>query len=83
MDKQRVKDCNSYLPTDDEVQAMIQAAQQAQQNKQPSPTDKKDLSTANLNDVKAKQIEMSVAGQDAETQLDFMSMAAGNPKVYS
>jgi len=26
---------------------------------------------------------MEVAGQDAESQLDFMSMAAGDPKVYS
>jgi len=36
-----------------------------------------------LNDTKAKQIQMEVAGEDAETQLDFMSMAAGDPKVYS
>jgi hypothetical protein len=78
-----VKDSNSYLPTDDEVKGMIESGQEAAKNKEPSPTDKKDLSTANLNDVKAKQIEMSVAGQDAETQLDFMSMAAGDPKVYS
>ena len=78
-----VKDCNTYLPTDDEVMGMITAGQQAQQNKQPSPEDKQKLSVANLNDVKAKQIEMEVAGTDAESQLDFMAMAAGNPKVYS
>jgi hypothetical protein len=78
-----VKDANSYLPTDEEVKAMIESGQQAQQNKQPSPDDKQKLSVANLNDIKAKQIEMEVAGQDAESQLDFMSMAAGDPKVYS
>jgi len=78
-----VKDCDSYLPTDQEVMAMIKQGQEAQQSKGPSPDDKQKLSAANLNDVKAKQIEMEVAGQDAETQLDFMSMAAGDPKVYS
>jgi hypothetical protein len=78
-----VKDCDTYLPSDEEVIAMIQQAQEAAKNKEPSPIDKKDLSTANLNDVKAKQIQMEVAGEDAESQLDFMSMAAGDPKVYS
>jgi len=52
-------------------------------NREPSPDDKQKLSVANLNDIKAKQIEMEVAGTDAESQLDFMSMAAGDPKVYS
>jgi hypothetical protein len=78
-----VKDCDSYLPSDEEIMAMIQQAQEAAKTKEPSPVDKKDLSTANLNDTKAKQIQMEVAGEDAETQLDFMSMAAGDPKVYS
>jgi len=78
-----VKDCNTYLPTDDEIQAMIKAGAEAQKNKQPSPDDKQKLSVANLNDVKAKQIQAEVAGTDAESQLDFMSMAAGDPKVYS
>jgi hypothetical protein len=78
-----VKDCDTYLPSDDEIQAMIAAGEEAAKNREPSPEDKQKLSVANLNDVRAKQIEMEVAGQDAETQLDFMSMAAGDPKVYS
>lgn len=78
-----VKDCDSYLPSDSEVTQMIKQGQEAMKNKTPSPKDKKDLSSANLDDIKAKQIEMEVAGQDAESQLDFMSMAAGDPKVYS
>ena len=78
-----VKDCDAYLPTDDEVLKMIQQAQEASANRQPSAEDRQKLSVANLNDVKAKQIQMEVAGEDAETQLDFMSMAAGDPKVYS
>ena len=78
-----VKDCDAYLPSDEEVMKMIQQAQQSQQGKEPSPDDKQKLSVANLNDIKAKQIEMEVAGTDAESQLDFMAMAAGDPKVYS
>jgi hypothetical protein len=78
-----VKDCNTYLPSDEEVMAMIEQGKQAMSSKEPSPDDKQKLSVANLNDVKAKQIQMEVAGEDAESQLDFMSMAAGDPKVYS
>jgi len=78
-----VKDCNTYLPSDDEVMTMISQAQEAAKNREPSPADKKALADANLSDVKAKQIEAETAGTDAESQLDFMSMAAGDPKVYS
>jgi hypothetical protein len=78
-----VKDCDTYLPSDEEIAQMIGQAEEAGKNREPSPEDKVKLSTANLNDIKAKQIEMEVAGQDAESQLDFMSMAAGDPKVYS
>lgn len=78
-----VKDCNAYLPTDNEVVAMIEAGQKASENKQPSPSDQKDISAAKLNDARAQQIAAEVAGEDAESQLDFMSMAAGDPKVYS
>ena len=78
-----VKDCDTYLPSDEEVAQMISQAQEAAKGKEPSPEDRQKLSVANLNDVKARQIEMEVAGTDAESQLDFMSMAAGDPKVYS
>jgi hypothetical protein len=78
-----VKDCNTYLPSDDEVAQMVEQGKAAMANKEPSPEDKQKLSVANLNDVRAKQIQAEVAGEDAESQLDFMSMAAGDPKVYS
>jgi len=78
-----VKDCDTYLPSDDEIQQMIAQAQQSQEGKQPSPADQKDLSVAKLNEVKAQQIAAEVAGEDAESQLDFMAMAMGDPKVYS
>jgi hypothetical protein len=78
-----IKDCNTYLPTDEEVMKMVQQAQAAGQNKEPSPADKKDLSVAELNAAKATQIKAEIEGQDAESQLDFMAMAQGNPKVYN
>ena len=78
-----VKECDSYLPSDDEIRAMIEQGQAAAKSREPSPEDKKRLAEANLADVKAKQIQSEVAGTDAESQLDFMSMAAGDPKVYS
>jgi hypothetical protein len=78
-----VKECDTYLPSDLEIKTMIEQGQQAAKTREPSPEDKKRLSEANLNDIKAKQIEMEVAGTDAESQLDFMAMAAGDPKVYS
>jgi hypothetical protein len=78
-----VKDCDTYLPSDEEVMQMIKQGQEAMKNKEPSPAEKKDLASAMLDQVKANQIQMEVSGQDAETQLDYMAMAAGNPKVYS
>jgi hypothetical protein len=78
-----VKDCDTYLPSDEEVAEMIAAGQEAAKTREPSPEDKQRLSVANLNDTRAKQIQAEVAGEDAESQLDFMSMAAGDPKVYS
>tara|TARA_R110000868_G_scaffold235326_1_gene489229 strand:- start:366 stop:1073 length:708 start_codon:yes stop_codon:yes gene_type:complete len=78
-----VKDCDSYLPSDKEVMAMIQQGQEASKAREPSPKDKRDLAAANLDGVKAQQIAAEVKGVDAESQLDYMAVAAGNPKVYS
>ena len=77
-----VKDADSYLPSDKEVMAMIQQGQEMMKNKEPSPTDKKDLSTAMLNQVKANQIEQEMTGQDATTQLDYMAIAMGKDQDY-
>jgi hypothetical protein len=78
-----VKDADTYLPTDDEVKKMIEQGQAAAKAKEPSAADKKDLSTAELNAAKATQIKAEIEGQDAESQLDYMAMAQGNPKVYN
>jgi hypothetical protein len=78
-----VKDCDTYLPTNEEIMKMIEQGQAAASKKEPSPAEKKDLSTAELNAAKATQIKAEIEGQDAESQLDFMAMAQGNPKVYN
>jgi hypothetical protein len=78
-----VKDCNVYLPSDEEIAQMIKQAQEAQKNKQPPPQDKKYLADAELAQAKAQQIAAEVAGEDAESQMDFMALAMGDPKVYS
>ena len=78
-----VKDCDTYLPSDDEITQMISQGQEAMKNKQPSPAEKKDLAQAQLSDIKGQQIIAEMTGQDAESQLDYMALAQGTPKVYS
>jgi hypothetical protein len=78
-----VKDADTYLPSDDEVMAMIKQAAEAAKNRQPSPEDQARLAKAQLDKTRAEQIQQEVQGTDAESQLDFMAVAAGTPKVYN
>ena len=78
-----VKDCDAYLPSDEEIMNMIEQGKKAMAQKEPTPAEKKDLSQAQLNQVKGQQIMAELSGQDAETQLDYMALAQGKPKVYS
>ena len=78
-----VKDADSYLPSDDEVMAMIKQAAEAAKNKQPSPEDQARLAKAQLDKTRSEQIQHEVGGTDAQSQLDFMAVAAGTPKVYN
>ena len=78
-----IKDSDVYLPTDEEVTAMITQSQESQKNKQPSPDDQKKIADAKLADARTAQIEAEIKGVDAESQLDFMAQAQGDPKVYS
>jgi len=77
-----VKDCNVYLPSDEEVSAMIKQAQEAQKGKTPSPEDQKDMSVAELNKIKAQQIAAQIEGADPDTQLNYMSIAMGKSQDY-
>ena len=78
-----IKDCNSYLPTDDEVKQMIAQGQEAAKNKQPSPADQKDMAAAKLSNAKAQEVLSNVQGTSAEKQLDYMAQAQGDAKVYN
>jgi hypothetical protein len=78
-----IKECNSYLPTQEEVMKMIQQGQEAAKNKQPTAEEEYKKSQADLNKAKIQEISAQLSGDDAESQLDFMAMAQGNPKVYS
>ena len=78
-----VKDADAYLPSDEEVVAMVQSAQAAAKNREPSAEDKKRLADAGLAEAKTEQIKAEMTGEDAESQLDFMAVAAGDPKVYN
>jgi hypothetical protein len=77
-----VKDCDTYLPSDDEVRVMIDQAQKAAETREPSPADKKDLSVAALNAVKAEQITAETQGIDPDTQLNYMAIAMGKTQDY-
>ena len=78
-----VKDVDTYLPSDQEVLAMIQQAEQAAQSREPDPEAKKDLAQAELNTAKAEEIRFNMTGQSPNDQLEYMSMAIGQPKVYN
>ena len=78
-----VKDADTYLPSDSEVEQMIAQGAEAMKNREPSAEDKKRLASAQLDNVKAAQIQAEMTGQDMESQLDLMSLAQGKPKVYS
>ena len=77
-----IKDADTYLPTEEEVVKMIEQAQAANQNKEPPPADKKDLSVAELNQAKTQQIMAEIAGEDPKSQLSYMSMAQGAGKDF-
>ena len=78
-----VKEADTYLPSDDEVKQMISQGQEAAKSKEPSAEDKKRLADAGLAQIRTEQIKAEIQGQDAESQLDFMAVAAGDPKVYN
>jgi hypothetical protein len=86
-----VKDCDAYLPTDEEVGQMIEMGKAAAENATLDPLDKERMSKVNLNTAKAvkekveaEAIMAELNGTDAETQLDYLSVATkGLGKVYS
>lgn len=78
-----VKDVDTYLPDDEEISQMIAQAQQAQATREPTPTEDKDRSAAELNRARAQEIQFNMTGSSPNDQLELMSMAMGQPKVYN
>jgi hypothetical protein len=77
-----VKDVDTYLVDDTEVQQLIEMAEAAKGAKEPTPAEKKDLSVAALNSVKAEQVAAEISGEDPDTQLNYMSIAMGKAQDY-
>ena len=65
-----VKDCDSYLPSEEEVMEMIKQSQAANQNKQPTPDDQAKTAKAHLDEARAQEISAEVAGNTASKQLE-------------
>ena len=77
-----VKDCDTYLPSDDEVGKMIASAEQAAKTKTPSPDDQKKMADAELAKAKTAQVISEVQGTDPDTQLNYMDLAMGRNQDY-
>ena len=69
-----VKNCDTYLPTEDEVLEMIKASKDAMANKQPTPDDQAKVAKAKLDSARADQIAADTTGQSADAQLDAISL---------
>ena len=77
-----IKDADAYLPTEQEVMEMATQAMEAAKNRQPSPTEQADITrkmaSANLDTVRADQIQAEVAGNTADKQLEGYSLMVEN-----
>ena len=69
-----VKDCDTYLPTDEEIGRMIKQAEQARQQRGPSADDQAKLAKAHLDEARAQEIALDVQGQTADKQLEAVSL---------
>lgn len=76
-----VKDCDVYLPTEDEVAEMIEASKQAQAQRQPSADDQKKMADAELAKARTQEIIANVQGTAADKQLEAISLIGENKAV--
>jgi hypothetical protein len=58
-----VKDADTYLLTEEEVMKMVEQAQAAAGQKEPSPEDKKDIASAELDQARTQEIIAKISGQ--------------------
>ena len=91
-----VKDCDTYLPSDEEVSKMIQQGIETAKQKGPAPVDQLQMAMAEYNkakvmetaaktdETKAKTQEIlaNMTGASAERQLEAASLMIGKPKNF-
>ena len=91
-----VKDCDTYLPTDEEVLKMIQQGAEAMKQRGPAPVDQLQMAMAEYNRAKAageaskieetkaktQEILANMSGASAERQLEAASLVIGKPRDF-
>ena len=66
-----VKEVDTYLPTEEEVMAMVNQAKEVMAQKQPSPEDIKDKAQADLDNARTQEILSKIQGQHPSSQKDL------------
>jgi len=69
-----VKDCDSYLPTEQEAAEMIDSSKQAMAQRGPSADDQKKMADAELAKARTQEIIANVQGTAADKQLEAISL---------
>jgi hypothetical protein len=64
-----VKECDVYLPTEEEVMKMVQQSQQAASQKQPSPQEEQMKANAALDQARTQEIMAKIQGQSPDAKL--------------
>jgi hypothetical protein len=92
-----VKDCDTYLPNDEEIGQMIKQGMETMKQKGPAPVDQLQMAMAEYNkarvaetaaktdETKAKTQEIlaSITGASAERQLEAASLMIGKPRNFN
>ena len=76
-----IKDADAYLPTGDEVMAMVKQAEESSKTKQPSPDDQKKIAGAHLDEARAQEIQANMSGQSPSANLDKVRADQINAEV--
>ena len=76
-----VKDADTYLYTEEEVMAMVQQAQQAASQKQPSPEEVAKKAQAELDQARTQEIMAKIAGKTPESAVHLARANKDNADV--
>ena len=66
-----VKECDTYLLTQDEVMAMVKQAQEQAKNQPPNPEAQKQSADAALSQARAQEIMANLQGKTPSAQVDL------------